>query len=197
MPCYNVILSCISQYHIAITCGELRGYWRPETLLCARVILPYVIVLPVLDPERFTVNEQPVLFVGVVGYCPPSQFDKALAQRLIVEAYNAIEAEHPGRPITIASGWSDVGVLALAYREASRRGWGTIGIASAKIVDFARYEVDQGFIIGTNWGDESQRFLEMIDLLLKFGGGPQSAREAKEFADQGKPVREYDLPRLA
>lgn len=37
-------------------------------------------------------------------------------------------------------------------------------------------------IVGERWGDESETFLSSIDVLLRFGGGPQSQAEFGKFA---------------
>ena len=43
-------------------------------------------------------------------------------------------------------------------------------------------------------GDESVRFIEYIDCLVRVGGGKQSMKETEMAKDNGLDVFEYDLP---
>ncbi|HSX01292.1 MAG TPA: hypothetical protein VLF67_03540 [Candidatus Saccharimonas sp.] len=134
--------------------------------------------------------------VGVVGYCPPSEFDEAEARRLLRVAFDAIEQLRAGRPVAIVSGLSDVGVLAIAYRQAASRGWKTVGVASKKTLNYPSFPVDERHIVGENWGDESPTFLSMIHAIIRIGGGEQSLREQEACQAAGKLVFAYELPRL-
>jgi len=137
-----------------------------------------------------------VLNIGVVGYCPPTKFDKVEAQHMIVEAYDQIEQLYTDRPKAIVSGLTNVGVLKIAYEEAVKRGWNTVGIAYQKAEGYELFPVDEKIIVGQEWGDESPTFLDRIDLIIRIGMGAQSIAETKETKHRGKPAIEYDLPIL-
>ncbi|HLG28284.1 MAG TPA: hypothetical protein VI423_10905 [Paenisporosarcina sp.] len=142
--------------------------------------------------------------IGVVGYSG-QKFDENEAQDLIAGTFDAIEMRwpdrktHPGkRAVTltekvIVSGLTDVGIPALAYREAVRRGWKTVGIACEKAKEYDLFPVDKKIIVGKEWGDESETLLNNIDVLVRIGGGKQSLREVKQFQETGKPVIEHEL----
>jgi hypothetical protein len=134
------------------------------------------------------------LRVGVVGYCPPTKFDETEARRMLKEAYDSINTDFPGREIAIVSGLTNVGVLKLAYEEAKTRGWRTAGVACSKAAEFPCFPVDEKVIVGNEWGDESQTFVNSIDVLVRVGGGKQSLREAEIIRQQGKRTYEYELP---
>lgn len=134
--------------------------------------------------------------VGVVGYCPPTNFDEEEAARMIVDAYDQIARDFSGKEIQIVSGLTNVGVLKIAYEEATKRGWKTIGVACKKAEDHPLYPVDESFVIGDNWGDESPTFLGMINAMIRIGVGLQSIRETEVVKQRGEPVYEYDLPVL-
>jgi hypothetical protein len=136
------------------------------------------------------------LRVGVVGYCPPTKFDVREAAEMISEAYERIHRMFPDREIVIVSGLCKVGVLMIAYTEAAARGWKTIGVACEKAKNFEHFPVDEKYIVGENWGDESPTFLGMIDAMIRIGVGKQSLRETEAVRNEGKPTFEYYLPVL-
>lgn len=133
------------------------------------------------------------LKIGVVGYSA-QKFAEGEAKRMISEAFDNLESQYPDRPKTIVSGLTDLGIPALAYREAVRRGWKTVGIACSKAEEYDCFSVDERMIVGYKWGDESETFLNSLDVLVRVGGGNQSTRETAEIKNRGKQVIEFDLP---
>lgn len=132
------------------------------------------------------------LHIGVVGYSRPC-FDAAEAERLVQAALDATEGVRPGAPRVLVGGLTDMGVPAIAYREATRRGWRTAGYACGRAAGLPCYPVDERVIIGTTWGDESTAFVEAIDVLIRVGGGKQSHREVAMARARGVAVSEYEL----
>lgn len=132
------------------------------------------------------------LKIGVMGYSA-QQFDNATAQQMIEAAFDFIASNHPGRAISVVSGYTDLGIPHFAYAEAAKRGWKTVGVACSKAKEYAVYPCDEVQIVGTKWGDESPTFLAMCDVFVRVGGGNQSRREAQEARAQGKIVYEYEL----
>lgn len=134
--------------------------------------------------------------VGVVGYCPPTKFDETEARAMIQDAYGKIAAHFGGLKIAVVSGLTNVGVLKIAYEEAAKRGWRTIGIACKRAEDHELYPVDEKVIVGENWGDESSTFLERLDMMVRIGNGKQSVQETEHIKAKGKLAFEYELPIL-
>ncbi len=132
------------------------------------------------------------LAIGVTGYSG-QKFDADRADALLKEALDTVAAAHPGRSYTLLSGLTDVGIPALAYRQAAARGWRTVGVACPKAAEYECYPVDETTIVGSEWGDESETFLARCDVLVRVGGGGQAHREATAFADRGGRVYEYEL----
>jgi len=124
------------------------------------------------------------LRVGLVGFSG-QKFDENLAKQYLVVAFDEIQQKHPSRKMVLVSGWTDVGIPALGYREAQRRGWTTVGIACKKAEEYERFPVDQSIVVGENWGDESEEFLKSIDIMVKIGGGKQSERECQTAKQRG------------
>lgn len=140
--------------------------------------------------------------VGVVGYSS-KKFDTEKAEFLLFLAFQNVKHTFETTlqktiKIELVSGLTDVGVPALAYRGAisifgpTTR---TVGIACAKAKDFPQFPVDEKHIIGDNWGDESDYFLDNIDCLIRIGGGDQSMKEVETFKQRypEKLVLEYNL----
>lgn len=119
--------------------------------------------------------------VGLVGYSA-GKFDENRAARLIELAFDAIDKFFPNnKAFALVSGLTNVGIPALGYKEAVRRDWKTVGIACARAKEYECFPVDEEFIVGEEWGDESDTFLENIDCLVRIGGGEQANYEAHRF----------------
>lgn len=134
--------------------------------------------------------------IGVVGYSA-AKFDEDKA-RVLVEAGIDSLAKLSTSKVEIVSGYTDMGIPALAYRHAAKRGFRTVGIACAKAEGYKTYPVDESYIIGKDWGDESATFIRSIDAFLRVGGGNQSLLEAKMFKQQkpNAPIIELELPEI-
>ncbi len=133
------------------------------------------------------------LRIGVTGYSA-QKFDVNEALRLLKDAYDRIDREHQNKSKTVVSGLTNLGVPALAYNEAKIRGWRTVGIACSKAEEYDCFAVDERIIVGDEWGQESETFLNNIDVLVRVGGGNQAKRETGDFRKLEKQVMEYDLP---
>lgn len=132
------------------------------------------------------------LNIGVVGYSG-QKFDEEVAKEYLAKAFDVIEELAPDQEKVVVSGLTDVGIPALAYREATKRGWKTMGVACKKAEEYDLYPVNYKTIIGEEWGDESKHFLSSIDMMVRVGGGKQALREVEEFKQGGGSVFEYDL----
>ena len=135
--------------------------------------------------------------IGVVGYCPPTRFNVREAAFMARSAFDTIEIEFPDVPKIVVSGLTDVGVLAIAYAEARKRGWKTMGIACMRAFEHPLFPVDKKIIVGATWGDESPRFLAKLDCMVRIGMGKQAVAECAIIAARGLPTYEFDLPAIA
>lgn len=132
------------------------------------------------------------LKIGVVGYST-QKFDKEEAKILLEAAFDVIKQKYPNHIKIVVSGLTNIGIPALAYQEAIKRNWKTIGIACTKASEYDLFPVDKKIIIGNEWGDESETFIDSIDILIRIGGGKQSLKETEIFKTLNKPVIEFDL----
>lgn len=142
------------------------------------------------------------LKVGLVGYCPPTKFDSVRAKELVEQALDRVQRDHPAvNQFVLVSGLANVGIPAIGYAIAQGRpNWETMGIACEEVNGFEWFPVsiEPPIIVGRDWGDESQRFLQECDggVLVRVGGGTQSHEEAGQFARNGGTVYAYELPVL-
>jgi len=130
------------------------------------------------EMEMTTIN------VGLVGYSG-TKFNENIAKDLIREAFDWVEQEFKGKSFCVVSGLTDLGIPALGYREADKRGWETAGVAPEEAKEYDWYNVDEVIIEGKKFGDESDKFLSMIDVFVKVGGGKQSISEFKKAKEKG------------
>ncbi len=137
-------------------------------------------------------EEKKVLNVGVMGYSA-QEFDKDAALTMLRRAYDQIANANPEAEIRIVSGYTYLGIPALAYDEAVERGWITVGVACKQAADYDCFDCDEIHLIGSEWGDESSFFLNMCDDFIRVGGGDQSHREIATAKEMGKQTFEFEL----
>lgn len=98
-----------------------------------------------------------------------------------------------------------MGVPALAYLIAKERGWKTGGVACSKAIlpdDKGKkrptFKTDWVQIFGEKWGDDSEFFLNNVDVLVRVGGEEQSEQEMKTWKAMAglRPVFEEDFEPL-
>jgi 2C-methyl-D-erythritol 2,4-cyclodiphosphate synthase len=135
--------------------------------------------------------------IGVVGYSDDKSFDHTIAKALLGVALALIDQHHPSNQYEMVSGLTNMGVPKLAYELADKRGWITVGLSSKEAKEYECYNVDKEIIVGDKFGDESDYFIDYIDILVRIGGGKQSIRETEMAKDKKITVYEYDLPRLS
>jgi hypothetical protein len=133
--------------------------------------------------------------IGVVGYTT-KKFNKTAARKNISEAFTVIPFLRNLPKFVVVSKLVNVGIPKLAYEEAVERGWSTVGIAPAKAEQYVCFPVNEWIIVGDNWGDESETFLDRIDVLVRVGDDKQSTAEAAEAWRRGKHVIEHPLPAI-
>jgi hypothetical protein len=141
-------------------------------------------------------NQRREIKIGVVGYCPPTKFNEIVAARMIADGYRKVIKDNPDCDFAVVSGLTNVGVLKIAYAQAKRRGWRTVGVACEQAAEHPLFPVDEKIIVGKRWGEESSTFLSMIDVIVRIGNGQQSVQETECMKVIGKPTYEYKLPAL-
>lgn len=144
-------------------------------------------------------QEEDTLFVGVVGYSS-QKFDEQEAREILEEAFDDIEEEYVDNgdfeKISVVSGLTNQGIPKIAYQIADERGYDTIGVAPLEADDYDLYDVDEIIYEGENFGDESETFIDMIDVFVKVGGGDQSQHEMDLAESEDISILEFDLEPL-
>lgn len=145
-------------------------------------------------------DDDNTLYVGVIGYFS-QKFDETEAEEILEDALNDIEEEYIDtgdfEDIAIVSGLVNAGMNRIAYKVADFHGYKTIGIAPEEAKDMDNYPVDEIVWSGVEFGDESEDFIDAIDVLVKIGGGAQSQKELEIAEEDGDiSILEYDLDSL-
>ncbi len=133
--------------------------------------------------------------IGVVGYSV-QKFNVEDATFLLTSAIDYLKLIHQAKYIEIVSGYTNLGVPAVAYAIAEKHRYATRGVACEKANEYPCFDCDEVDIVGENWGDESDAFLKSIDVLVRIGGGMQSNDEAFRAKAMGIPTMEFELPVL-
>lgn len=131
------------------------------------------------------------LRIGVVGYST-KYFNKKDTRAKLEKMIKNITRKNK-LPVSIVSGLTNIGISAIAYQIALEYGYKTVGYACKKALDMELFDVDKKNIIGNNWGDESEEFLNNIDILVKAGGGEQSKDEVQKAKKLGIEVHECEI----
>ncbi len=124
---------------------------------------------------------------GIVGYSV-MDFDRELAQ-------NAVDYVLDDLPMgsVIVTGATKIGIPAMMVVSAKERGIKSIGIMPQEGYETGLSKVDELVIEGEKWGDESARFIEMIDVLYAIGGGRQATKEVLMAQEKGIEVKCIEL----
>lgn len=85
--------------------------------------------------------------------------------------------------IEIVSGYTNTGIPKIAYEIADSLGLKTVGFSAKQAFTNSHglFPVAKEIIIGDKFGDESQAFVNYIDVLIRIGGGQQSRKEVELF----------------
>lgn len=129
--------------------------------------------------------------IGVVGFLEQSSDAEKKAGEIIRKVFDDIKKEYGD--VVVVTGLIPIGISLLAYLEAKERGWRTVGIAPEKAEYFDQLPVDEKIIAGTEWGDEAEFFLSMIDMLIVIGGSKYLHKEIQMAKEKGIKVIEFDL----
>lgn len=151
--------------------------------------------------------------IGVVGYSGKS-FPIFEASEKFIEALKEVMNEHryyvklendkwvytlntggesPIYPdVEIVSGYTDYGIPALSYTLAKLYCGKAYNVIQCTTTGFAPKEalsdrlckVNKEIIVGEKFGDESEAFVDYIDVMIKIGGGEQSIKEFALFKEK-------------
>lgn len=145
------------------------------------------------------IAEDDILYVGVVGYSA-QEFDTDEAREILEEAFDDIEEEYVDNgdyeAIVIVSGLTNLGIPKIAYEIAVERDYGTMGIAPSEADEYELFNVDEIIYKGDKFGDESEEFIDNIDVFIKVGGGQQSQQEMELAEADDISILEFDLEAL-
>ena len=135
------------------------------------------------------------IFIGFVGYAC-REFDNEQAEDIINKIFINIKRSYDKKEVVIVSGATMCGIQKILYPLATKFGYKTVGVMCNMGYEWSIYPVDELFVIGNSWGEESNYFIDMIDILYRIGGGQQSLNECQLAKSKGKTTIEYELEEL-
>ena len=141
--------------------------------------------------------------IGFIGYSD-TKFDKKIAKQIIYDIFQIIERKYCtddnlNTKINIITGATNLGIPAIVYEIANNENikygkWFTlVGVMAKEGYQYELYPCDEIYSYGENFGDESEEFINRLDILYKIGGGKQSIKEFQMANDKGIEVYEYSL----
>lgn len=134
--------------------------------------------------------------IGVVGYSNDDIFDHNIAKALLEIALDLVTKVHKSKKYEVVSGLTACGIPKLAYEIADKKEWITVGLTAEEAQQYDCYDVSKTIIEGKKFGEESEKFIDYIDCLVRVGGGKQSIKETEMAKEGGLPFYEYDLPEI-
>lgn len=144
-------------------------------------------------------DEDNLLYVGVVGFSD-DKFDQVEAREILEEAFDDVEETYVDNGgyenIVIVSGLTNKGIHKIAYEISDEREYYTMGVVPSEANDYEMYDVDSIIWSGEQFGDESEDFIDAIDILIKVGGGEQAEHEYEMAEKEDIPTLEYELATL-
>jgi hypothetical protein len=129
--------------------------------------------------------------IGFIGYSA-SKFDSDKAYKIIRNIFKN-KIDPLDKDIKIVSGATNLGIPKIVYEIADKKNYYTIGIMCSKGFNYEMFDVNKLYVEGNEWGEESELFLDTIDILFKVGGGEQSKKELNKAKKRGIKTFEYDL----
>ncbi len=133
--------------------------------------------------------------IGVVGYSG-KPFDREKALKLLSDVLSFAHALFDDEPPTLVISINDLGVPAIAFAIAKRYGWKVVGMGCEAAKEYKLLPVDRSVYVGIEWHEGSEVFIDLLDVLIRVGGGVQSHDEVRMAKERGIPVLEFELPVL-
>jgi len=130
--------------------------------------------------------------LGFIGYSA-TKFDFKKSDEILEQIFKDIGNTYSFKDVEIVSGGTEYGIPFEVYKKADEYGYFLTGIICKEGMEDKLYDLDKIIIIGETWGDESETFIEYIDVLYKIGGGKQSIKEVEMAKKQHKKVIEFEL----
>lgn len=145
------------------------------------------------DSHETLENDDNVLMIGVVGDMVDG-FDEDEARSFLESTFDEIETDYPDvENYAVVSKLVDSGIPRLAYEIADERGYETWGVAPVEVKEADWYDVDYHVISGSVSGDESEEFIDDIEVFVRVGGDDQAHNEQSMADAAGLEVYEYDF----
>jgi len=150
-----------------------------------------------LTPAQFRERHEGDVVMGFVS-TSGSVTDTHRLERIAYPLMHGIDSSRVSpHKIVPLGGLTDLRGISVGYSAARMAGFETAGIMSWEGTDLPLSKgVNEMIIVGDEWSDESDDFLDLIDILLVLEPGRQGRDEARAAAARGIPVVILDDPIL-
>ena len=180
---FRQILQKLSKLHIILT-----TYMKKSKLDVVERRFVLIINRFVQEIEKLLDNFP--LKIGITGYVE-QRFDQQQALKFLRKAFDKIEKKYPKRTKEVVGKLIDAGIYAIAYREAIRRKWKTVGIPFSEFKRYRPFPVKEA--IQLRGQNEHDLFKNMVDILVRIGGLYRARGECEEAKENNKEVYEYSV----
>lgn len=150
----------------------------------------FVVLIDRFIQEIETLLDNFPLRIGITGYVT-QKFDVQQALKYVKKAFDRIDKKYPKRKREVVGKLIDAGIYSIAYREAVRRRWKTVGIEFAEFQHYRLFPVNQR--IGVGKISEFSIFMNVIDILVRVGGLYRARKECDDARNNKKEVYEYNV----
>lgn len=143
-----------------------------------------------LTKEKF--NE--LYKIGVVGFSDENKMHPDTYTLLANLIKQICETDVKKNSFVFVGGYTNTGINRILYDCCKTNGVLIGAICSGKHKEYECWpDVDYLEVIGNEWGDESESFVNSLDLIIRIDGGEQSHSEILMAKEKDLQVEEFDL----
>lgn len=152
----------------------------------------YLRVNRFLREIRYLITKDLPLKIGVVGYIT-QKFDEEKARKLLKRIFDKINGKYPKRRKVVISMLVDLGVCSLAYREATRRRWKTVGIENQLVRTYKPFPVNEVVRAETAMHERFSFFTIPLDVVVRIGGSNLDRELCETSRKKDKDIFEVEV----
>lgn len=143
-----------------------------------------------LTKEKF--NE--LYKIGVVGFLDEDKIHPDTTKLLEKLVNQLCEMDVSKTSFCFVGGYTNIGINRILYNCCKANGVLIGAICSGKHKEYECWpNVDYLEVVGYEWGDESETFVNSVDMIIRIDGGAQSHSEILMAKEKDMVTEEFDL----